>query len=579
MTDKGTVDLDMKSKIKREIIDSAYQDFETIQYPAFPYLFLLFYTFYGCAETYPLAIWFCVSLGFHTLPFFVKKYYLRASNEEKSHGRWSRYIIIIAFLLGSAASLASIFALQKDLNTFYIIVFMLMLQVLAFSSFKHTKIYIAFASPICLMMTIVFFFKMEDDRIFSVFFLLILICFVLINIRFTKTLSESISIRFENIELIKKLQFQKEKAEQAVRDKSVFLSAANHDIRQPLQAARLYIATLKETDLTKEQALLFEKVSISLDDTNGLLESIMDISRIDAEIIKPDIKSFYADSLFSKLALRYKDLSNLKHIRFVKRNINNVCIQSDPILLERILDNILSNSLRYTVSGSIEMSIEIKENNVHINIIDTGVGIQKTDISHIFTPFYQGCNDNMPSLQGVGLGLAIVKSLCDLLGHSIIVKSEVGRGTMFQVTADTGNPNDMTESIEETIAFSEDISGVNILCVDDDVSIQDATSHLFNIWGCQSKVVGSIKEATTYIEGGFRPDIIVSDYRLQNSMTGVEAIEAINTKLTDRIPAILLTGDTDSSYLSKISQSAHPVLYKPINAGVLKNTIKSLLQD
>ncbi len=567
----------LDNNIKYELIKVSYNNIDKVQIPAFPFLAFVFYTLYGNVALYQLIVWLGVSLILHIFPFFLKRWYMKTSQQGRADPKWQRYLTINVFLLGGASSIVSIFAVNVDENSYKVIVFMLMLTVVIFSSFGNRRIFIPFASPICIMLSISYLMVFGEDDHFFIIFYLALFILIIINFSVEKSLANSIKIRFENESLINKLEIEKERSEQSVREKSLFMAAANHDVRQPLQAVHLYLDILKETKLTEEQSILIKKINYALNESGKLFQGVLDISKIDSGMTEKNIEDFYIDDILLNLLERYRDIAKYKNLIF-DENMEHVAINSDPVLLERIVDNLLSNAIRYTNTGSIGIRVKRDANHVILEITDTGIGISEQEIKNVFMPFYQIGNAQRDRQKGLGLGLSIVNKLCDLLGVSLKVDSVLDQGTVFRLNLPMGNPTAIVKKPNHE-PLLPDVSAIKILCIDNEKIIRDALEQLFGLWGWDAKICGSKDEAIHVVKEGYYPNMILSDFRLQNSITGVDVIESIRGLLNDEVPAILITGDTSVERLSTVVKSGYPVLHKPINAGKLKNMVSHTLKQ
>ncbi|HEY3487823.1 MAG TPA: ATP-binding protein [Gammaproteobacteria bacterium] len=391
-----------------------------------------------------------------------------------------------------------------------------------------------------------------------------------------KTLIESIFIRFENQTLIEKLSEQKQEAEQASVAKSKFLAAASHDLRQPLHALGLYLDTMNTELNTKRQEELANKMGIAIDALNDLFQRLLDISKLDAGIVEPNIGDYPADDIFKRLEVRFMPLAKAEKLEMLFRH-NGEILLTDPPLLECILDNLISNAIRYTSSGKVTVqTFAGKNSDVILEVADTGLGIPEEEQQNIFNEFYQLHNPERDRTKGLGLGLSIVKRLCELLQYPLELESTVGKGTRFRLHVPGGNPANIVQP-KITTRPIWDIKGKKVLFIDDEMHIRDAMYQLLSNWGCNAICVDSTDEAMIAIEKGLIPDLIIVDYRLRELETGVDAIRSITHALQMEIPGILITGDTAPERLQEAAKSGFKLLHKPVSPGQLRMVANHLL--
>jgi PAS domain S-box-containing protein len=360
-----------------------------------------------------------------------------------------------------------------------------------------------------------------------------------------------------------------EAAERANKANSAFLAAASHDLRQPVQALSLLNGALRRTVKDERALEMIEIQEHSLTAMTNLLNSLLDISRLDAGAITPEFEVFPMQRLIDRLSAEFTRQAQHKGLEFESQPCE-ASVRSDPNLLGEIVQNLVSNAIRYTDNGKVTMRCVARDGQCCLQVTDTGIGIKPDDLEDIFQEFHQ-IKAPGGSKEGFGLGLAIVRRLGDLLGHTIDVESDVGKGSCFTIGMDTLCPDDT--HAEDTGAHhgvaDGDASGLIIL-IEDDVNIANAWGHLLEAEGYRVATAASATEAHTlinYIEEV--PALIVSDFHLLDGSTGVEAVTEIRDYYDQNIPAFIVTGDT-----SKIVKDAHPVenstlMNKPVNTSRL----------
>jgi two-component system, sensor histidine kinase len=395
---------------------------------------------------------------------------------------------------------------------------------------------------------------------------------------FQRTLRESVVLRFENLELVQELRLQKDAAEQANRAKSSFLAAASHDLRQPLQALTLFNETLRRRDLPAPERAIVEDMTASIGALDGLFNALLDISRLDAGVVTPNIVTFPLAPLFQRIATEFGPAATAKGLR-LSAALTRRYVVSDPILLERILRNLVANSVRYTPSGGVVFGCRWRgDGQVRIEVRDTGIGIPADQHAAVFGEFYQLGNPQRDRTQGLGLGLAIVDRLTKLLGHGLRLRSELGRGTTFTLELPAGLARDHRPVVEDR-TDAVHLDGVLALVIDDEPHILRGMQMLLESWHCQALIAPSLEAfLAENATRGAVPDIILSDYRLADGRSGVEAIAALREEFNREIPAMVISGDIAADRLREAQAAGLTLMHKPIEPDRLLAAMTALLR-
>lgn len=395
--------------------------------------------------------------------------------------------------------------------------------------------------------------------------------------RLHQTIIDSIRLRLEVDE-------SRKSAETANISKSKFLAAASHDLRQPLQAISLFISALKEKLVISDQSNvsinetepLIQRLESSIDSMSELLNSLLDVSKLDANVIQPKLQHVNIEQLLKKSIAEHDILAREKNLK-LKVEITPNAIFVDPVLLERIVGNLLNNAIRYTEQGSIILSSTLKDGEVNISISDTGIGIPKNEQMAIFTDFYQLNNPERNQKKGLGLGLTIVKRLCDLQGWNISLSSTEYQGSNFSITVPLGEPNKViqnTASGSDFVVFNNE----DIVIIENDDNIRVGLEKLLTGWNCKILSFSTSKDCLEFFNtNSLIPHLIISDFRLQNNDTGLELIKLIRKQKKCDIPAIIITGDTAPERLKEAQESGLKIIHKPIKAAILRRIIKQAL--
>lgn len=385
----------------------------------------------------------------------------------------------------------------------------------------------------------------------------------------SKVLVGSIRLRLERQELVHQLQEGKafaerarEKAEEANAAKSKFLAAASHDLRQPLQAVNLFVEAIRHERDPAQAGKLLDDLGASVHALEGLFNEILDISKLEAGLFRPQPGVIVVQALFNGLERELGPVAEEKGIElgFVPTRLK---VMSDARMLVRILRNIILNAIHYTAEGAVLVGCRRKGDCVALTVYDTGPGIAPEHQRAIFREFYQIGNAERDRRKGLGLGLAIVDGLCRVLDHRLELHSRPGQGSTFSVYVPvTGDA--APERPAATVAVSG-LAGRAVLVIDDESTIREAASTVLRQWGCPVLTAGSADDAITQMnETGFMPDALIADYRLRDGQTGTEAIAAVRGALGRPVPAAILTGDTAPERLREAGASGLLLLHKPL---------------
>jgi signal transduction histidine kinase len=369
---------------------------------------------------------------------------------------------------------------------------------------------------------------------------------------------------------------QKEAAEQAYAAKSKFLAAASHDLRQPLHALGLFVASLKQRRVAPEDAGLMEKIEASVAALTEMFNTLLDLSRLEAGTLVPDIQTIPLQALFIRLGNEHGVQAEEKSLRLVIRP-SPLLVRSDPMLLNQILSNLLSNAIRYTDRGGVLVAARRRGHDVCIQVWDTGIGIDAETLPHIYEEYFQAGNAARNRSQGLGLGLNIVHRLCGLLAHRLHVRSVPGRGTVFSLflpVADTAH----VERRQAADRHLRGFQGETVLLVEDDPVVLNALQTLLSEWGLQVVKADSLDAAFAALAEGVTLSAIVSDYRLGEDVTGIQVIERLRGLCGTRLPAILLSGDTAPASVAAMAATGLPVLHKPVRAARLEALLLDILR-
>lgn len=392
----------------------------------------------------------------------------------------------------------------------------------------------------------------------------------------TQQLQEALrSIERSNDDLLR----AKQQAEAASSLKSSVLISVTHDLLQPLNAARLTLSTLAEMNVPQHGGALIEQVDRSLLMLEDLLRTLLDISKLDAGVLKPEARPIRVSSLLEPLVQEFSSIAAKRGLS-LRILPSSEAVVSDPLILRRILQNLLGNALRYTQKGGVLMGCRRRGGKLCIQVHDTGPGIPEAQRQAIFMEFQRG-DSSAGDQAGFGLGLSIVRRFASELGHEIQLTSRLGRGSTFSVTlprAEAGLLSEPGHEIQHAEFRYSGLDGAKILLVENDPFGAEAMAVLLEKWGCDVATTVSAAEALERIGAlGGIPDAIIADLHLDNGENGFAAIEAIRQQMRVEIPALIVTADYSDDAARDAAICGLEVLKKPIKPAELRSLLSFLL--
>ena len=388
------------------------------------------------------------------------------------------------------------------------------------------------------------------------------------------------SLRRAQIELERKVAERTLELELAIAAKSRFFAMASHDLRQPLHALGLFVAQLRTPLKSGERTKTIERVDATRKEINEMFNSLLDISRLDAGILTPKITEFPIARLLQKIETAFDQATREKGLRLRVRR-SDAWVRSDAMLLERILLNLVSNAVRYTLRGGTIVGCRRRGEMLRIEVWDSGPGIPEDQKQNIFGEFFQLTAPERNRYGGLGLGLAIVHRLRLLLNHQIDLASTVGRGSRFAILVPMADERiTSTEPVDSPHPAAFAVEGKVILVIADAPIVQEGTGGLLGKWGYSVLTAGSDEASLIRLaERQQRPDLIISDYHLASGKTGIRAIEQINAAFGSSIPAILISGDTAPEPLRDAKDRGYILLHKPVDPMRLRAVMHELFMD
>ena len=399
-------------------------------------------------------------------------------------------------------------------------------------------------------------------------------------------MADSLAIRYENDDLIRALQQQttaadtaRAAAEAANRGKTQFLAAASHDLRQPLHAMGLFAAALSAKVREPELREIVASINTSVEALERLFSALMDISKLDAGAVAPMRAPVSLAPIFARLERQFAPLAAARRLRL---RVVPTCasVDSDPVLLERILANLVGNAIHYTEHGGVVVGVRRRAGQLRIDVVDSGIGIAGAHHDRIFEEFYRADARQGSDRHGMGLGLAIVRRLARLLDHPLHLASEPARGSRFSVQV----PREMVLAAASTLlhhrspARAAELRGALVVVVDDDATVVAGMRACLTQWGAVVLGAATGAEALTLLgDCGRYPDLIVADYRLADAELGTTVIAHLREELGLCIPALLVSGDASADAIAAMRGSMLQVLLKPVIPEELRVCAERLL--
>ncbi len=399
-----------------------------------------------------------------------------------------------------------------------------------------------------------------------------------------KAARDSIEIKFENQRLVVQLRAQtqraleaQEAAEQANQDKSRFLAAASHDLRQPLHAMGLFLETLQRSPLNAHQTLVLGHARNASGAAAEMLTTLLDYSRLEAGVVKAHRAPFAVQPLLSALEQEFGGQADVAGLIYRTRETSAAAL-ADRALVDLVMRNLISNALRYTHKGGVLIACRQRRARLALEVWDTGVGIAPEQQEEIFREFHQLGNPERDRRKGLGLGLAIVRRLVAEMGTQVEVFSCVGRGSVFRLWLDAWHGPLLLDEHADSGEQIQRLVGLRVLAIDDDEAVCLGMQSLLQSWGCACSTASSAREALVgAMAGRSAPDLIITDFRLREGETGKEVLEQLRAHWGQQVPAIIMTGDTSPQRLRDAQSTAALLLHKPVSSEQLISAMVQLL--
>ncbi len=379
------------------------------------------------------------------------------------------------------------------------------------------------------------------------------------------------------------LAVAKDSAERANQSKTRFLAAASHDVLQPLNAAHLSVSALADLQTTDEGRQLVGQVERALSTMDDLLRTLLDISKLDAGVVRPEIGLVPLWPLFQSLQSDFTPLAAKRGLE-LRFRATELAVVTDRTMFRRILQNIISNAIRYTEKGGVLVGARHKGDDVQVSVVDTGIGIPTDQHEAIYDEFRRGTNamqaDSGRIDAGLGLGLAIVRRMVSTLSHDISLASRLGKGSTFRILAPgiqlTGQ-HDVEIAMPQPLSRGYGLFGMNVLVVENDVSVRQAMESLLSRWSCTVRAAASGAQAMAQLDGEWLPDMIIADQHLDHADLGSRTINRLRTKAGRDIPALIVTADPSDELATETRRAGIELMMKPVKPAELRALMAHLL--
>lgn len=383
-----------------------------------------------------------------------------------------------------------------------------------------------------------------------------------------KLFRDSFALGTEKDELNQQLRAALAEADAAARAKTRFLAAASHDLRQPLHTLTFYGAALALRPLDDKSREIARQMDVALQALASQFNALLDISRLDAGVVEVNTSSVRLPGLLERVHAEFEPIAADKDLALHFTCPDEAHVEVDEALLERVLVNLLSNALKYTEHGRVDVEVTARDGDYELVVRDTGKGIPADEMDHVFEEFYQLANPHRDRKEGFGLGLSIVKRTLALLRLDWHIESVEGEGTAFFVTLPSATAR---SRLDKAVADDVSLAGLDVLAVDDEPDVAMGTKTLLEELGCRVTIVEGTTEAIAALDE-HRPDIILVDFRLRNGDNGLDTVTAVRERLPG-LPAIMISGDTAPSRIREANEAGLELLHKPVMVDELKRAI------
>lgn len=570
------IDVINNPDVRKEALKFLFSELPSISTILFAFPLVVVFFFWNHADRFLLTTWMISLYIVYLLRIFLAKRFIRQIEyAELDIDRWGLYFTLTSLASGTLWGIAGALLYLPEQATLVTLLYVIIVgtaagQIIVAANWLPS-VYAYSCTALGILSLNLMLVGDAAERALATLVLLYLVMIIRVTHKARRVIYEGIALRYENLDLIHQLKNEKNAAEQANLAKTRFLASANHDLRQPVQAIKLFASALKPELVSSRGKEVFDDLSASIQSLSELLESLLNLSKLDAGIIRPVFTDFSLNSIFNQLLREFLPIATAKQLRISVRS-TSVTLTSDPTLLGNLLRNLLVNAFRHVQQGGVLMGARIRDDRCVIEVWDTGSGIPDEEKQRIFEPFYQIHNKERDRSQGLGLGLAICKQLALILDAQLDFHSRTGSGTVFRLTMRRSNVS--TEDLAQISPpvrqpSSSTIKGRHVLIVDDNRQVASAMQAALESLDITCDSADGPEQAMQIMQNQRMPDHILCDHRLREGLTSLDLIQQMQ-QLKHIPPVIIITGDTSRERLLEASSSGYPVLHKPIDIDELQ---------
>lgn len=490
--------------------------------------------------------------------------------EDISLKAWSYMIFCASLIWGIVWALVPLLFFDEPLSSKVFFVYVVtgsMFTIPAHSMASFLWAYVGFMTPIAVSIVIyILFISPSMPSIMAYMILYLWVTMIVYGYSLHRNIINLIILKIEN--------------ENSSQLKSRFLATASHDIRQPLQSIHLFLNVLKKQKRIEDPAnnAHFQYVEQSVDNMSSLLDDLLQVSKIDNKQMSFSPSHFFVAPIIKRIFDGFKGAAENKGLELEYSIDDNLIVHADLTAFERVLNNLVSNAIRYTEKGKVQANVYMQKNHIHICVKDTGIGINEQTQASMFEDFYRGKQAKGLSQKGLGLGLAIVKRLCDTQNWRLSMNSIVGKGSQFCFFCPKGEADKIkVDAAINNIQFS--FKNYQAMLIDDNLEVRTSMQTQLKDWGLKTETFSSFQQAISYLKTSQTwPDLIISDNEIDKDK-GIEKIQQINGLYPDKaFKYLMLSGDTSQELLEEAQQKNIVLLHKPIKPAQLKNSLRQILQ-
>jgi signal transduction histidine kinase len=532
-------------------------------------------------EVKALLTWTATMLVLSVLTFVAHQRYTserRLLTPAEHTARWWPRMRIHSLALGLGWGAAALMHPYATSATFAMVLFVLMLCVLAVAASSHASIpsnLALCAAPVLLAAFVMAGVTFPEQILYVAMLVMAYACLLGYHALSTyRTLCREIAIERGSRRVARRFYEERKRALAASEEKSRFLAAASHDLRQPVHALVMLVEALRARNRSEDLKPLVEQVAAGAQTIDLLFRSLLDLSKLEGRRQLPELQPCNVTALIDEVVDQFQSDAQAEGLTLEGNRESGLMALAEPVLLRRALHNLVQNALRYTPAGSVVIRGRIRKGKVRLEVWDTGVGIAPAHTAEIFSPYFQVENAHRDLSQGLGLGLAIFRECVRLMRGRFGVRSLLGRGSVFWFSLEPAGEG-AVERVQDRAIDTPAFSGT-VLVVDDDRQVRDAWTALLEAWGVSVKCVDDGVGADASLAEGLRPDVILCDLRLPGPENGLQLMERLHVSHPNAHVA-LLSGDSRSQAFLAAEEAGYMVLPKPIDMDGLRVLLRRWL--